>query len=97
MSLFAHRFLTDHGGPPGAPGTYDDVLGLRVDRDGVPVAGNAAMVGPTSTKADVDSSTALGPTETRGDVDPDRHGTAAWVLGPIKTSSDVDADRRALP
>jgi len=97
MSLFAHRFLSDDRGRPDAPGTYDDLLGLRVDRNGVPVASHPAMLGPTSTKADVDSSAALGPTETRGDVDPDRHGTKAWTLGPIKTSSSVDADRRALP
>lgn len=96
MSLFAHRFLIDDSGRPAAPGTYDDLLGLRVGPDGGPVAGSA-MPGPTVTKADVDSSPALDATGTRGDVDPDRRGSAAWALGPIRTASDVDADRRTLP
>lgn len=97
MSLFAHRFLTEDGGRSAAPGVYDDMLGLRVDSDGVPVVASSAMVGPTSTKAELDPSPTLGPTETRGDVDPDHHGAATWVLGPIETGSEVDADRQALP
>lgn len=97
MSLFAQRFLIEDSGRPTVPGTYDDRLGLRVGRDGTPVASHSTIVGPTVTKADVDSSPALGPTETRGDVDPDRRGGAVWTLGPIRTASDVDADRRALP
>jgi len=97
MSLFAHRFLTGDAGRFAAPGVYDDVLGLRVDGDGVPVAANPAMVGPTVTKADGDPAAALGPTETRGDVDPDHQAAATWALGQIKTSSDVDANRQALP
>jgi hypothetical protein len=97
MSLFAHRFLIDDSGRPAAPGTYDDLLGLRVGPDGGPVAGDSTMAGPTVTHADVDPSPVLGATETRGDVDPDRRGAAVWTLGPIRTASDVDADRRALP
>jgi len=97
MSLFAQRFLTDDSGRPTAPGTYDERLGLRIGRDGTPVASDSTIVAPTITKADVDSSLTLGPTETRGDVDPDRRGAAVWTLGPIRTASDVDADRRALP
>jgi len=96
MSLFAHRFLSEDGGRLAAPGVYDERLGLRVDPDGVPVAGSSAALAAGSTKAEVDPSPALGPTETRGDVDPDRYGAHVWALGPVKTSAEVDADARAL-
>lgn len=95
--LFAQRFLTRTDPVTPTPGTYDEVLDLRLDHNGEPVALGIAALGPSVTKADLDPAPALGPTQTRGDLDPDKHATAAWAAGPFKTSADLDRGRPALP
>jgi hypothetical protein len=95
--LFAQRFLSDAEPGSPSPGSYDDLLDLRVDAHGQAIVSlTAAALAGAGTKGDLDPAGALGPTETRADLDPDRVTDRHWLAGPVKTSADLDRARPTL-